>query len=211
MTHEEFMATAKALLGRGWQTRLSEVTGVNGSTVRRWVSGDTPVSPTVIAFLRLMIERQEARGALTFERQEIGEAENVDAAPGGREFEKFSKKLVFPGVDYKKTLPAIHAMREDDIIALWLDDAPLDAISAPGSSLVLTRHPDPWHRDAYVAAAATKDHDATWVEFRGHYYTLIAFHGDGSVVHQIATHAGRTRTLWSTIADPGTIVREHLG
>lgn len=41
----------------GWQTRLAEQLEVDGSTVRRWVSGAVSVPGPVKVALRLMLER----------------------------------------------------------------------------------------------------------------------------------------------------------
>lgn len=43
---------------RGWQTRMAEALGVDGSTVRRWVSGAVPVPTTAAAALRCFLERK---------------------------------------------------------------------------------------------------------------------------------------------------------
>src|SRR5262245_30328115 len=49
----------EVLLGDwGWQTRLAEVLEVDGSTVRRWVSGAVSVPGPAKVALRLMLERQ---------------------------------------------------------------------------------------------------------------------------------------------------------
>lgn len=39
----------------GWQTRLSEEIGVNISTIKRWLSGATPVPPPVKLALQYLI------------------------------------------------------------------------------------------------------------------------------------------------------------
>lgn len=44
----------------GWQTRLSEALGVDGSTVRRWVSGAVPIPNPVAAAVRCLLERKKA-------------------------------------------------------------------------------------------------------------------------------------------------------
>ena len=43
MSPTELAEAGRALYGRGWQTRMAEALGVDGSTVRRWVSGAVPV------------------------------------------------------------------------------------------------------------------------------------------------------------------------
>lgn len=42
---------------RAWQTRMAEALGVDGSTVRRWVSGAVPIPTTAAAALRCFAER----------------------------------------------------------------------------------------------------------------------------------------------------------
>ena len=41
----------------GWQTRLAEALGVDGSTVRRWVSGAVPVPNPVAAAVRCFAQK----------------------------------------------------------------------------------------------------------------------------------------------------------
>lgn len=50
MTPKELKKIGVKLYGYGWQTRLAEDLGVDGSTVRRWISGVVPIpNPVVIA------------------------------------------------------------------------------------------------------------------------------------------------------------------
>jgi hypothetical protein len=44
----------------GWQTRLAEALEVDGSTVRRWISGVVPAPHPVKVAIRLMLEQAEA-------------------------------------------------------------------------------------------------------------------------------------------------------
>lgn len=44
---------------RGWQTRLAEALEVDGSTVRRWVSGAVPVPGPVAAAVKCLAEKAE--------------------------------------------------------------------------------------------------------------------------------------------------------
>lgn len=41
----------------GWQTRLAEALGVDGSTVRRWVSGAVPIPNPVAAAVNCFLSR----------------------------------------------------------------------------------------------------------------------------------------------------------
>ena len=58
MTPNQLAEAGRKLYGeRGWQTRMAEALGVDGSTVRRWVSGAVPVPTTAAAALRCFLER----------------------------------------------------------------------------------------------------------------------------------------------------------
>ena len=60
LSPDDLQIIGEALYGDwGWQTRLAEVLEVDGSTVRRWVSGAVVVPGPVKVALRLMLE---ARG-----------------------------------------------------------------------------------------------------------------------------------------------------
>ena len=49
-TINDLIAASKKLFGEsGWKTKLAEELGVDGSTVRRWVSGVVPVPNTAWA------------------------------------------------------------------------------------------------------------------------------------------------------------------
>ena len=52
MTPKELKEIGARLYGFGWQTRLSEALGVEGSTVRRWVSGAVPMPGPAVAAIR---------------------------------------------------------------------------------------------------------------------------------------------------------------
>jgi hypothetical protein len=60
LSPEDLRLVGEALFGDwGWQTRLAEMLEVDGSTVRRWVSGAVAIPGPVKVALRLMLE---ARG-----------------------------------------------------------------------------------------------------------------------------------------------------
>lgn len=62
LTPKDLAEIGEALFGPwGWQTRLSEALEVDGSTVRRWVSGAVPIPHPVKHALRLMLENAELR------------------------------------------------------------------------------------------------------------------------------------------------------
>ena len=52
MKAEELKAIGPKLFGFGWQTRMAEALGVEGSTVRRWVSGAVPIPGPAVAAIR---------------------------------------------------------------------------------------------------------------------------------------------------------------
>lgn len=61
LSREDLALAGEQLFGRwGWQTRLAEALEVDGSTVRRWVSGAVAVPQPAKVAIRLMLA---ARGA----------------------------------------------------------------------------------------------------------------------------------------------------
>jgi hypothetical protein len=64
LSPEDLRRIGEALYGRwGWQTRLAEELEVDGSTVRRWVSGAVSVPHPVKVALRLLLETSGLRPA----------------------------------------------------------------------------------------------------------------------------------------------------
>lgn len=64
MNRDELCDAGRKLYGNwGWQTRLAEALMVDGSTVRRWVSGAIPVPGPVAAALRCFLREREASSA----------------------------------------------------------------------------------------------------------------------------------------------------
>lgn len=60
MSPDELRAIGERLWGRwGWQTRMAEALRVDGSTVRRWLSGATTIPGPAEVALELMVERSE--------------------------------------------------------------------------------------------------------------------------------------------------------
>lgn len=63
----------EALYGQQWQSALARDIGVADRTVRRWVSGATPVpSGVYVDLLRLVTERHAVLGALADRLPEAG-------------------------------------------------------------------------------------------------------------------------------------------
>lgn len=59
MTPAELKEAGEKLYGYGWQTRFAEDLDVDGSTVRRWVSGAVPIpGPAAAAIRCFQRERQ---------------------------------------------------------------------------------------------------------------------------------------------------------
>ncbi len=57
MSPDELKSLGPTLYAKGWQTRLAEALGVDGSTVRRWVSGASPIPGPAAAAIRCFVER----------------------------------------------------------------------------------------------------------------------------------------------------------
>ncbi len=70
MTPEELRNACVILYGeRGWQTRLSDALGVDGSTVRRWVSGAVPIPGPAVAAVRCFLDRRSLPAVTASEHQ----------------------------------------------------------------------------------------------------------------------------------------------
>ena len=54
MTPAELARLGRALYGPGWQSPMARAVGVNPRTVRRWASGDCPISAPAERLIRLM-------------------------------------------------------------------------------------------------------------------------------------------------------------
>lgn len=61
MTPEELKKIGKKLYGYGWQTRMAEALEVDGSTVRRWVSGAVPIPGPAAAALRCFMREKPSK------------------------------------------------------------------------------------------------------------------------------------------------------
>jgi hypothetical protein len=60
MSPDELRATGERLWGRwGWQTRMAEALRVDGSTVRRWLSGASTIPGPAEVALELLVQMDE--------------------------------------------------------------------------------------------------------------------------------------------------------
>ena len=59
MTAEELKTIGPKLFGYGWQTRMAEALGIDGSTVRRYVSGAVPIPGPVVAAIRCFAREKQ--------------------------------------------------------------------------------------------------------------------------------------------------------
>lgn len=70
MTPEELRKAGVELFGEhGWQTRLAERLEVDGSTVRRWISGTVPIPGPVKAAVECWL--RESCGTLALRESEV--------------------------------------------------------------------------------------------------------------------------------------------
>jgi hypothetical protein len=62
MSPDELRAMGERLWGRwGWQTRMAETLRVDGSTVRRWLSGASTIPGPAEVALELLLQMAEMR------------------------------------------------------------------------------------------------------------------------------------------------------
>lgn len=63
MSPDDLRAAGEALYGRwGWQTRLAERLKVDGSTVRRWLSGAVAIPGPAEVAIELLLEKKAREG-----------------------------------------------------------------------------------------------------------------------------------------------------
>lgn len=62
MTPDELRIYGEKLFGAwGWQTKLAKTLRVDGSTVRRWISGASEIPGPAIVALELLLEREQLK------------------------------------------------------------------------------------------------------------------------------------------------------
>lgn len=214
MSPEDFSETGRALFGKGWQTRLSEKLGVDGSTIRRWVGSGMAIPPTASAFLSMMAERQKARGALICSRQTLGETVPLADEEGLVEHPKLLKLRWFPfgDMDRSKHMPSIYSNSTGGHVFVGLGAQARDEIQTGDLSFILTRHPDPYHLAGYRAEASRRGHRVTAVRYGDHFYSLVAHRiaGPAMVLHHIATHQDVNRMIWSPASSPADVIHREL-
>lgn len=64
MTPDQLKLAGKELYGTGWQTKMAKELGVDGSTVRRWISGSVPVPNPAAAAVQCFLARRRETYAL---------------------------------------------------------------------------------------------------------------------------------------------------
>lgn len=204
MDTDEFKRIGEDLFGNSWQTRMARALGIDGSTVRRWVGAAIPVPPAIQAFLAMMGDRQEARGALAYAMQDIGAPAGVRLEAAAA-IERMTRRLRFPGVDQLKPMPAVITGGDEDEPTAAMTDEPADRIYTEGVSYQVTRHPDSRHALGYAEAAGRSGHEVMTVKVRYHHYTLLAHIARTApgIGHMIATHSGAVRMLRSSTRDAG--------
>ncbi len=211
MEIDEFSKIGADLFGSSWQTRMARALGVDGSSVRRWLSGKIPVPAVIDAYLRMMQQRQSARGAQLFMAYSIGAPAKIDVmAP--ENIGRMRKRLQFPGVDQLKPMPSIISVDRPNGPFATIGDEGLDQIEIQEISYELVRHPDSYHLAGYIAAAERTGHQAAAMHIRHHHYSLIA-HVDESganIRHIIATHAGNIRLVKARAGTPDQIIESRL-
>ncbi len=211
MEIEEFSQIGTDLFGNSWQTRMARALGVDGSSVRRWLSGKVAVPPAVEAYLHTMQQRQAARGAQLFLAYPIGEPAQIEAkAP--KNMGRMRKRLKFPGVDQLKPMPCIMAAEGPHGAFVTMGDEGMDQIRVEDISFEIVRHPDSSHLLGYAATAERLRHKLVTQHLRHHHYSLIAYIGEGaaSIRHIIATHAGNVRLVTASAEMPEEITESLL-
>ena len=79
MSPGELRAAGERLWGRwGWQTRMAETLRVDGSTVRRWLSGASTIPGPAEVALELLLRQAEMQ-----EKLNTKESPPADAGRGG--------------------------------------------------------------------------------------------------------------------------------
>jgi hypothetical protein len=208
MEVEDFKQGFEDILGIGWQTKLAKTLEVQNSTVARWVSGAVPIPGYVRAYHEACCERQRARGAVVFLKQNITGKNSIpflDVTDSG--MLNMKSKLPFPGVESLKNFPSINHTDMRLEISGEKNDKVIE-----GHSYVLTRHPDQHHRDSYTRMAEYSGFSVAKARSRNHHYTLIVFYScdHGEVTRQIATHSGVLRTTKSNLDNPREITEFSL-
>lgn len=202
MTTEHFKALGAELFGYGWQTRLAKALGMEGSTIRRWVSGSVPVAPSAISFLEMLASRQATRGAyLASLDAHMPPADLNPSDP--QDIERLHVTHTFTGIDKAKPMPAVISNKDQSV--LQLTDDRQNCLD-PNFSHLLVRHPDRYHLEAWLSVMRSSGHRPAYVSSRRHYYSAIATpqKGAAALTYKLSTHSGLIRLL--EIDDQGEIL-----
>ena len=196
MTNEHFREIGEDLYGYGWQSRLARALGMDGSTIRRWVSGSIPVPPSAEAFLEMMRSRQAARGAYVAHRHAVH-----DTDPKGVRSEeplvRMTRKLLFTGIDRPKPVPTVQ-WDEGSIVLSERDD-----MAGTDRDITVVRHPDTSHLEGYLEEMRRQGVQPAVAKGKHHHYTGLVRTTDEEpvVTYLLSTHSGRIRLHRSRISD----------
>lgn len=192
MQTDHFKALGAELFGYGWQSRLARALGMEGSTIRRWVSGSTPVAPSAIAFLEMAASRQATRGAYVATMDSARGVSNLEGEDCGS-IDHLALKHAFVGIDKPKPMPALLS---DNGEVLRLTGDPQNCMMKDADHL-LVRHPDRWHLEAWLAEMRSAGHRPSFLHSRHHYYSAIVSPTQHAptLTYRLSTHAGQIRRL----------------
>lgn len=211
MDIETLKEVAADLFGNSWRTHMAKALGVDGSTVRRWLANGVEAPSYIAAYLDVLGDRQEARGAALYGQFQSSPASFTPPEP--LVLDHMLKRLKFPGVDQLKPMPAIHlAYNAEGKRIVRLDGNAKDSIVDPSFSYTLVRHPDTRHLAGFLKAAGAAGHSAAIVTHRYHHYSLMLSSSleEPTITHIIATHAGEIRITTALASDPGTEISNGL-
>lgn len=104
MTPEDLSAKGRALRGERWQTALARDLGVTDRTMRRWLSGESPIPGAVEARLRGLLTRRmsELRGMSEEPPEVVFEHRQHDPVARRKLIEELraaARAKVLPGTD----------------------------------------------------------------------------------------------------------------
>lgn len=154
MLPSEFRALAVQIVGeRGWQTRIAERLEVDGSTVRRWISGAVPIPRTAaVALNALAQDHQEApsdeeiRLALEEDMKRFGDVGNSWSARRAAIYRAVLTRLGLDGRTFRPTTgkelqQQLRDARDGDIFLLTRTLAVPGGLELPAARITITSDP----------------------------------------------------------------------